>query len=572
MRELVVDRRKVLAAAAVAGAGTVAAAVATRLPGGAHTEDMVPIDRRQAAGGPTAFANQDDSYAQAASGRPAAKAPPAPATLFASASEAAAHTKVTVPTILATDDPVVHLLRRATFGPTPATVAEVHSLGIDAWIDRQLAPDAIPDPEADTGWAAFPLASAPPAAVRAQIPRGNWDAMSDYGRATMTRQIWSRRQLYEVMVDFWSNHLNVPVSGEGVWDVGPSFHRDVVRAHALGSFTDMLLASGRHPAMLRYLSGSDSTRQAVNENWGRELLELHTVGVDGGYSEADVRNSAYILTGRITWPVPGGPAPEGEFYYAADRHWTGRVKVMGFSDANASAAGGLAVGDRYLRYLAAHPSTARTIARKLATRFVADVPPPTLVDRMAKAYLDGGTAIAPVLRIMFRSGEFWAAVGQKVRRPLENIMAAARAVGVRPGPDINHAISAYYRWAGDMGNAPIAWSAPNGYPDVHAAWRSSGMVVTLWDSHRDLVGGFDTGLVMTPPDQLAAGMPRGTVGEYVDSLCRALCLQTFRPAHRSALLAFVGAAPTTPSAAAGMPTKVLDVAALVLDSPYFMLR
>lgn len=560
-----VQRRKVLASVAGAAAAT---AVATHFPGNTAPSGVLDAAgvrtrrlRRRRTGAD--FANRDDSYAQATGLIAATKQPPAPTLLYATAAEAAAMTKVTVPTILATDDPAVHLLRRASFAPTRAAAAEVRAKGIDAWIDAQLAPERLPDPDGDTGWRAFPLAAADGAAVRASTDRGSWDAMADYGRATMARQIWSTRQLYEVMVDFWANHLNVPTGGEGVWDVGPSYHRDVIRAHALGSFADMLLASARHPAMLRYLSNTDSTRQAVNENYGREILELHTVGIAAGYSETDVRNSAYVLTGRTTLAGPGGPAPEGTFFYEPGHHWTGRVQVMGFRHPNASAAGGLEVGDAYLRYLAGLPATAKTIARKLAVRFVSDVPPQSLVDRLAATYVESRTAIGPVLRVLFRSGEFWAAVGQKVRRPLENVVASARALGIRPGPDIPHAISAYYRWATDMGQRPFGWMSPNGYPDVHAAWRSAGVGVALWNNHRDMVGGWDTGLVHIPPAQFAADLPRGSTAERVDSLCRALCLQTFRPAHRAALVGF---------AASGPADADLELMALILDSPYFALR
>ncbi len=574
MRELVFDRRKVLAA--VAGAG-VAATVATRLPGRSRRENLVPIDGTRAAGkgtsgGRTAFASQDDSYARAAATLRSAKAPPTSAVQFASAGEAAAHTRPTVPTILATDDPIAHLLRRATWAPTPALATLVRAQGIDAWLEAQLAPETLSDGPADAAWAAFPMASADPATVRATIVPGSWDAMTYFGEATMARQIWSQRQLFEIMVDVWANHLNVPVPGPGGnWDVGPAYHRDVIRAHALGSFSDMLVAAARHPAMLRYLNGEESTRQAVNENYGRELLELHTVSVTAGYSEADVRNSAYILTGR-TVAADRVPGPPGTFVYDPSRHWTGRVKVMDFEHDNASAAGGMAVGDAYLRHLAALPATARTVARKIAVRFVADVPSPDLVDRLAKAYLDNGTQIVPVLRAMFRSGEFWAAVGQKVRRPHENIVASVRALGFQPGADTQRGVDAFYRWTVNMGQRPLGWPSPNGYPDVHAAWRSAGAVVDSWNNHRLMLEDWAQGLVGPDPDRIGTEFPRATVGQYVDSLCLALCLQTFQPAHRNALIAFTGADAGTPAAQAGVAGMAKELIALVLDSPYFSLR
>jgi uncharacterized protein (DUF1800 family) len=392
----------------------------------------------------------------------------------------------------------------------------------------------------------------------------------EYSQATLARQVWSRRQLFEVMVDFWANHLNVTTPGLG-WDVAGSYHDDVIRHHALGSFTDMLLAAAAHPAMLRYLSADQSTKESVNENFGRELLELHTVGVESGYTEDDVRNSAYILTGR-TVVGEQGPGPESTFRYDPAKHWTGPVKVLDFAHDNASPEGGMEVGDAYVRHLAAHPATAQTIARKLAVRFVSDLPPQPLVDRMATAYLEGGTAIVPVLDIMFRSVEFWASVGQKTRRPLENVAASARALGVQPAEDIVTGVSVLYWPAQLAGHRPLAWPAPNGYPDVQAAWRSAGGTLHMWNNHRALVGQWHKGLGYSPPEDLVAGMPQATVGEYVDSLCLRLCQQTFQPAHRDALIAFVGGDAAAPAGRGDLETPLRDVAALVLDSAYFVLR
>src|SRR5262249_21745655 len=154
------------------------------------------------------------------------------------------------------------------------------------------------------------------------------------------------------------------------------------------------------------LNNDDSEKRSVNENYGREILELHTVGLDAKYTERDVRQSAYILTGRTI-------SDQGEFRYDASRHWTGKVTVMGFTDANTKASAGLAMGDRYINYLALHPSTANRIAFKLARRFVCDNPPTTLVARLAKSYLDSGSAVIPVLRTLFNSVEFWMSTGLK---------------------------------------------------------------------------------------------------------------------------------------------------------------
>src|ERR671916_912132 len=486
----------------------------------AATDIRRSAEARADAGG---FANRDESYASI--GQPAQISAPQvapPTVVYPTAAEAAAAAEVVVPTILDPADPVIHLLRRTSFGPTPGLVDEVHAVGIDAWLAAQLDPIAIADPLADAVWAAHPLANADPATVQATTERYSWDAMFAFGKATRARQVWSARQLYEVMVDFWANHLNVPTPGPGGWDVAPSYHRGVIRTHALGTFTDMLVAAGRHPALLRFLTAEQSSKDSVNENLGRELLELHTVGVASGYSEADVRNSAYILTGR-TVAGEDGPGEDGTFRYDPTKHWVGPVTVLDFQHANATAEGGLEVGDAYLRHLATHPATAQTIARKLAVRFVSDLPPQGLVDRLATAYLDNGTAIVPVLDTLFRSVEFWAAVGQKTRRPLENVAASVRILGLEPEGDTVNSVDHLYNAAQRAGHGPLAWPAPNGYPDVHAAWRSAGNIVELWNTHRMLIGDWEDGLTTPDPMGLVDGRPAATVGEYVDSLCQRLC-------------------------------------------------
>ena len=562
-------RRPVVAGlAGVAVASTVgAAAVRDRMLDGSAAPARPAAARRAAdtAADSGGFANRDESYASSAGGRISAAAEPGPTLVFPTAGEAAAGTTVTVPTILDTSDPVLHLLRRTTFGLTPELVVEVHAAGIDAWLAAQLEPASLPDPHGDAAWAAIPLAQADPATIRASVPRGSSDAAHAFGNATLAQQMWSSRQLFEVVVDFWANHLNVPTPGPGSWDVGSAYHRDVIRAHALGSFADMLVAAGRHPAMLRYLTADRSKKDSVNENYGRELLELHTVGVASGYTEQDVRNSAYILTGR-TVVSDEGHADEGTFRYDPEMHWVGPVTVLDFSHPNPTPEGGLDVGDAYLRHLAGHPATARAIAAKLAVRFVSDVPPPALVDRLATAYLEAGTAIVPVLDLLFRSAEFWAAVGQKTRRPAENVAASVRILGTVPEGDPVRSIAGLANVASRAGHTAIAWPAPNGYPDVHAAWRSATGLLTCWNLHRMLIGDWEDGLSRPDPVAMAGGAT--TAGALVDNLCARICFQAFQPAHRDALVAFLGGDPAAP-----VGNDLASAAlALVLDSPYFALR
>jgi uncharacterized protein (DUF1800 family) len=518
------------------------------------------------------FADRDESFTQAA---PTPTTAPLPDNVYDSASAAAEATEVTNATLLTADDPVRHLLRRTTFGATPGMVDEVHEMGIDAWLAQQLDPSSIDDGTADGVWGQLPLASKSSTEIQRSIEQYDWEAMFAYGQATIGRLVWSKRQLQEVMVDFWSDHLHVPVPGGAAWDVGPSYYNDIIRANALGSFKEMLLAAMQHPAMLRYLSNTESHKDAVNENLGRELLELHTVGVGSGYTEDDVRNSAYILTGRTEvsyYDAEQGRGVASTFIYDPTKHWTGGVKVLDFSHANGDANAGLDVGDAYLTYLASHPSTARTIARKLAVRFVSDNPPDSLVDRLASQFVESGTEIKPVLDLLFRSAEFWASVGQKTKRPLENMVSSLRAVGVEPGPNPPEGLEGLYWWTHDMGHSPMAWPAPNGYADVHAAWRSAGGLLHTWRFHLGIMQDWINGMAELDAATLVGDGPQATVGEYVDSLCQRLCQQTFQEPHRNALIAFMDAQAGTPVGQTEMEWRVDHLAGLVLSSAYFALR
>jgi uncharacterized protein (DUF1800 family) len=461
-------------------------------------------------------------------------------------------------------DPVLHLLRRTTFGVARVDVDAVNKLGIDGWIDAQLDPGSVADTATDKALQAFPTVAMSTAQIRRTVKEGDWQAQWELGQATLARQMWSRRGLFEVMVDFWSNHLNVTNPFDGGWDVRTAYDNDVIRKHALGRFSDMLKASARDPAMLRYLDNADSDRRSVNENYGRELLELHTVGIEGGYTEKDVRQSAYIMTGRT---VTG----EGEFRYEAGRHWIDPVRVLGFKDKNPSRSKGLTVGERYLQYLAMHPSTAKNIARKLAVRFVCDTPPNGLVQRLADTYLENKTAIVPVLKVLFRSQEFWIATGLKTRRPLENFVAAARTLGVAPGGDVRAGVEGLYYMTQRFGMAPLAWVPPNGYPDVAGAWRSAHATLAIWNAHRALIQGWERGLAYPAASGLIGRRP-ATVGPYVDGLAARLVHQKVARVHRKALLTFLGAKEGSAVRNSTLGGKVEHLAPLLLDSIYHALR
>jgi uncharacterized protein (DUF1800 family) len=471
---------------------------------------------------------------------------------------------------LAPDSLDVHLARRATFGATPSVVDQIGRMGRRAWLNWQLDPAGIDDSACSTllrdrfpglGWSI--------AQARAHLEPFSWDLMRDVGVATIARATWSRRQLFEVMVEFWSNLLHVTNPSDRVWDNRQEYDRLVLRKHALGRFEDMLLASARHPSMLLYLNNAENTRYAPNENYGRELLELHTVGVDAGYTEAEMLQSALIMTGfGVDWET-------GEYRFSAADHYRGPVQVLGFSHANATGAGGTDVATAYLRYLARHPSTARRIATKLCERFVSDHPPATLVSHLADVYRANHTAIVPVLRALFSSKSFNASRGEKVRRPLEDLTSTLRLLGYRPDKTGTEGMQGLYWMAQGLGQAPQSWPQPDGFPDVAASWQSAGTTLARWNMHLSLAAHWWPSKLQQP--SLRSLLPKRlpvTYGGLVDTLARRLLFRTMTAEHRRAVLQFMEVSSTDVVHAddAALNWRFPYVVALILDSPYNAVR
>lgn len=464
------------------------------------------------------------------------------------------------------DDAVLHLLRRTTYGATPELVAQVRRLGPQVWLEQQLDPASLPDPVCDAVLTRLPLASMTAAQLRAELDVGAWDAMQEVVMATIVRSAWSTRQLFEVVVDFWSNHLNVTCPSSDVWDTRGVEDREVVRRHALGRYSDMLVASATSPSMLRYLDGASSRKSAPNENYGRELLELHTVGVGAGYTEADVRASALALTGFTVDDATG------LFRFRSDWHHVGPLRVMGWSSANSTAAGGRAVGESYLRYLASHPATATRLATKLCLRFVSDSPPASLVSRLAATYLAHDTAIVPVLRELLTSPEFAASVGQKTRRPYEDLVATLRVLGIGPGTGVEGLWG--LRWmAEDRAHAPLGWHPPNGYPDVAAAWQGAGGTVTTWQGQMSLAAGWWPDALDHPGAQSLLPTPRPTTcGGLVDALSLRLLGQVLPADERAALLGFLERPEGDPPHEQHLGWQLPYLVSLVLATPTWSRR
>ena len=381
------------------------------------------------------------------------------------------------------------LLSRFSFGATPELVAEASQLGgARRWLTEQMQPDPISDSFAAGLLDWFPGLDHDPLQLWERGESNVYPAAkvnADFGRWTLLRRTYSRRQLLEVMTDFWSNLLHVPVPEHKSWPYRRDYDK-TIRRNALGRFETMLFEVITHPAMGGYLDNGKSTQDNPNENLGRELLELHTVGVDAGYSEDEVKVSALILTGyRVD------VAKTCRAYYDPLDHYRGPVSVLGFSDANSDADGRPVVA-RYLHYLAHHPLTARRVARRMCVRFVSDEPSAALVTHVAGAFTRSGTDIKATLSALVDHPEFARSVGAKVRTPVEDAIATYRVLGVRAQRPVNdESFANALLWqTSNMGQRPFDWSRPDGFPDVADAWTGVSRMLNAFRVHQLLAGGY----------------------------------------------------------------------------------
>ena len=392
-------------------------------------------------------------------------------------------------------DEVSHVLNRLTFGVRPGDQARVTAMGVEAYIEEQLAPqkvadglcervirhefDSLADPEGTLfprkGDAGDPLQQLFPAMkdrgarVSHLYEYKDKVLLDDLTRATVLRAVLSERQLYEVMVQFWTDHFNIdPSKAEAKW-LKVADDRDVIRAHALGNFREMLRASAVSPAMLWYLDGRMNRRvkpeDKPNENYARELLELHTLGVHGGYTQQDVMEVARCLTG---WTVRDKKRFfKGRVEFHAWEHDDGAKRVLG-----GEIPGGLGARDldRVLEIVVAHPSTAKHVAEKLCRRFIADDAPEAAVAATAAAFAQSGGDIPATLRALFASEDFRAPAvrGGKFKRPFHFVVSALRATDAQTDatkPLVDYLVR--------LGHAPFRYATPDGYPEAATHWQSS---------------------------------------------------------------------------------------------------
>jgi uncharacterized protein (DUF1800 family) len=404
-------------------------------------------------------------------------------------------------------DRVTHLLNRIAFGPALGDVERVRTLGLDRYIDQQLHPETLADVAVERRLERFetltlssrelatryeqPLLAArkvqkngedersPEQRMLAQTANS---VMLELSSQKLLRAVYSERQLQEVLTDFWFNHFNVDARKGPDRFLVTAYERDVIRPRVFGSFRDLLGATAKSPAMLFYLdnwmSTADSARPAqsptgkgarrgLNENYARELMELHTLGVDGGYTQKDVTEVARAFSG---WTIDR-PRDGGDFRFAPRLHDDGDKIILGHS---IPAGGGESDGERVLDQLAEHPSTARFIATKLARRFVSDTPPKGLVDRAAARFRQTHGDLREVVRTILVSKEFQSsqAFGAKAKTPFEFLASALRTAGT----DVRDA-RPYVRAMQELGMPLYQCQPPTGYADSADAWINAGALV-----------------------------------------------------------------------------------------------
>ena len=353
-------------------------------------------------------------------------------------------------------------LNRLTFGPRVEERARFQETGLQAWVEEQLAFNSINDFDCDLQLNPFKTLRLDANELEGISNR----LFDDYDRetipnelrqATLMRQLYSKRQLYELMVEFWSDHFNIYIEKGTCFYLKTVDDREVIRKHTLGSFRDLVWASAHSPAMMIYLDNQANEKSAPNENYARELMELHTLGVDGGYTQQDVMELARCLTG---WNVKEH-FWLGDFVFKEDLHDAGTKNVLGMTIANS----GTKEAEQVIETLVTHPGTARFIATKLTRRFIADEPPQEIVEKAAQTFLITKGDIKSVLRVILLDGLPLAE--PKYKRPANFVLSALRMLNVETdGAGIQEYLLR-------MGQTYFNWPTPDGYPDQSAPWQNN---------------------------------------------------------------------------------------------------
>ncbi len=556
----------------------------------------------------------------ACGGSPAAQVEPAPRMTAAPQDQAPAESGSREQTA---DEQVNHLLSRLTFGARAGDAEAVRAMGVDKWIDLQLHPERIGDSKSDQYFAALESYNTSSQELQRKYPppnqllqrlqaKGDRSKLSAADSAELReatagprkvtieaqsgridRALLSERQLQEVMTDFWLNHFSVYIQK------GPperyqlaQYESKVIRPNSLGKFRVLLEAVAKSPAMLFYLdnweSQADSNRPrlvplpgagrggagrngrgGLNENYGRELLELHTLGVDGGYTQQDVINVARALTG---WTFPRPQQGGGAFEFNPQMHDAGAKVVLGH---RLAAGRGIEDGEDVLDIVSRHPSTAKYIAFKLARRFVSDTPPAELVGRAAATFRRTDGDIRAVVRTIITSKEFFsrAAYRSKVKSPFEVVVSALRALGAQPDGTLRTA-----QTIATLGEPIYGHQAPNGWPETGDQWMNTGSILNRINFGVAIAAGRIPGvspvnwkgaesLQNAPIEQQVDGVVGALLGGGVSPDTRAILITGKNP-----FLASAAALDTTPEMARPPTRRLALIVGLAIGSPEFQRR
>jgi len=465
------------------------------------------------------------------------------------------------------------VIKRTSFGVHRDELSSIQSMGVDAYIEEQLDYTQINDGDLEaTIQTLFPLSTRTPAQLIAGFPDNIGDVVLQMTGATQYRQIFSRRQLYEVMVEFWSDHFNIHLLNGLGPTLKPSDDMQVIRAHALGNFGDLLRASAHSPSMLFYLDNYLNQASAPNENYARELMELHTLGVDGGYTETDVKEVARCFTGwSIRFPGDTG-GPYGTFVYVPAIH-DNNAKV--FLQNTISAGGGQGDADQVLDILVAHPSTARFLATKLCRRFISDAPDQTSIDTVAAAFTQSSGDIKTTLRALFATTAFRSSADLKICRPVEYLSGLIRALAPdTPYPTDNGQL--FYFAQLILGQLPFNWPTPDGYPDEQSYWASTGGLLNRWRLSFLSLANFIPAIDVFQIDYPSLLGGANTLASIVDAMIDSVLMRPLSAEDKAYMLDWLvtkysqAADDTLP---AGVAEQIAPlVAAVLVSSAYFQLR
>jgi len=458
-------------------------------------------------------------------------------------------------------EPNARLLNRAAYGPRPGDVQQVARMGRDAYVESQLNPD-----ETDPQILRFRLAGLEALQIRASelgdLPRH--EVLRQLQMAAILRAVYSPHQLLERMVEFWSNHFNIYTrKADGAY-YKPTDELRVIRKHALGSFPELLRASAHSPAMLMYLDNQQNRRKdakgaGANENYARELMELHTLGVHGGYTQKDVQEVARCLTG---WTVDDGFLhARGTFRFDPAAHDNGRKVVLGQVIAPG---GGEKDGDHVLDILTKHPSTARFISHKLCRYFLgAGDAADRWTDRTAETYLATDGDIKSMLRPMLLSDDLLH--GPPImKRPFDFAVSALRALNANTDGDLptqDH--------LAHMGQPLYQWPMPDGYPDKTAAW--TGSLLARWNFATNLASGGIGGTSVDLPGLMriaGASTSDAVAGALIELIMARPAGAASNHALRTQLASHVARLPANDK----KRQAPIQCAALLLASPEFQWR